>query len=125
MDWAPSSPGRTHSGFEVWPYAFQVLPPPSSRKGSFDPDPRASVDTFEAPEWEAARPADRPSTSQRPSTEVEQVGQHPERMSGVPTVGHVGELAPRGVRGPSGSGHGSKATAQTISVQNAEQQQTA
>jgi len=43
--------------------------------------------TFEAPEWEAARPADRPSTSQRPSAEVEHVGRHPERANGVPTVG--------------------------------------
>lgn len=47
-------PGRPHSGFEVWPYAFQVLPPPSSRKGSFDPDPRASVHTFEASVWDLA-----------------------------------------------------------------------
>ena len=89
---SPVVPGRAHSGFEVWPYAFQELPPPSSRKGSFDPDPRPSVHTFEAPEWEAARPADGPSTSQRPSAEVEHVGKHPERASGVPTVGHVGEL---------------------------------
>ncbi len=29
---------------------------------------------------------------QRPSAEVEHVGKHPERASGVPTVGHVGEL---------------------------------
>jgi hypothetical protein len=37
-------------------------------------------------------PSRQPSTSQHPSAEVEHVGKHPERASGVPTVGHVGEL---------------------------------
>ena len=47
--------------------------------------------TFEAPGWEAARPADGPSTSQRPSAEVEHVARHPDRHGGAPTSGSPGE----------------------------------